>query len=149
MKVSLSAFYAFRRGATYQKTVRQKDLDERVRTCFYFHRRRYGTRRIAVELATGRAAVRAAQSPGKLAGDCAAPFQAEDDRLKPRFKNKPESVEEGRQRAGRCRTGDRRRYYLYPAGGRKLLLPGNLPGQIYAPDHRLGFVQENDGAACH
>ncbi len=60
MKVSLSAFYAFRRGATYQKTVRQKDLDERVRTCFYFHRRRYGTRRIAVELQTGRAAVRAA-----------------------------------------------------------------------------------------
>jgi transposase InsO family protein len=60
MKVSVSAFYAYRRGASYQKTARQKDLDERVRTCFYFHRRRYGTRRIAAELATGRAAVRAA-----------------------------------------------------------------------------------------
>ena len=60
MKVSLSAYYAYRRGATYQKTARHKELDERVRTCFYFHRRRYGTRRIAVELATGRAAVRAA-----------------------------------------------------------------------------------------
>ena len=35
-------------------------MDERVRTCFYFHRRRYGTRRLAVELQTGRAAVRAA-----------------------------------------------------------------------------------------
>ena len=60
MKVSVSAFYAYRRGASYQKTARQKDLDERVRTCFYFHRRRYGTRRIAADLATGRAAVRAA-----------------------------------------------------------------------------------------
>lgn len=60
MKVSVSAFYAFRRGATYQKTTAQKDLDERVRECFYIHRRRYGTRRIAAELETGRAAVRAA-----------------------------------------------------------------------------------------
>jgi transposase InsO family protein len=60
MKVSVSAFYAYRRGASYQKTLRQKELDERVRHCFYFHRRRYGTRRIAVELKTGRAAVRAA-----------------------------------------------------------------------------------------
>ena len=60
MKVSVSAFYAFRRGATFQKTARQAALDERVRTCFYFHRRRYGTRRIAVELAAGRASVRAA-----------------------------------------------------------------------------------------
>jgi putative transposase len=60
MKVSLSAFYAFRRGATYRKTKRQNELDERVRTCFYFHRRRYGTRRLAVELQTGRASVRAA-----------------------------------------------------------------------------------------
>lgn len=60
MKVSLSAFYAFRRGTTYRKTTRQADLDNRVRECFYFHRRRYGTRRIAAELATGRSAVRAA-----------------------------------------------------------------------------------------
>jgi putative transposase len=60
MKVSVSAFYAYRRGATYKKTARQSSLDERVRECFYFHRRRYGTRRIAVELATGRASVRAA-----------------------------------------------------------------------------------------
>lgn len=60
MKVSVSAFYAFRRGATYQKTRRQKDLDKRVRECFYLHRRRYGTRRIAAELETGRGAVRAA-----------------------------------------------------------------------------------------
>jgi transposase InsO family protein len=60
MRVSVSAFYAYRRGATYRKTKRQVDLDDRVRTCFYFHRRRYGTRRIAVELETGRGAVRAA-----------------------------------------------------------------------------------------
>ena len=53
MKVSLSAFYAYVRGATYRKTRRQADLDNRVRACFYFHRRRYGTRRIAAELETG------------------------------------------------------------------------------------------------
>jgi len=60
MEVSLSAFYAYVRGASYRKTKRQTELDKRVRTCFYFHRRRYGTRRIAAELQTGRAAVRAA-----------------------------------------------------------------------------------------
>ena len=60
MKVSLSAFYAYRRGATYRKTKRQAELDERVRTCFYFHRRRYGSRRIAAALETGRGGVRAA-----------------------------------------------------------------------------------------
>jgi transposase InsO family protein len=66
MKVSLSAFYAYRRGATYQKTARQAELDKRVRTCFYFHRRRYGTRRLAVELKTGRALVRSAMRREKL-----------------------------------------------------------------------------------
>ena len=60
MKVSSSAFYAYRRGATYQTTTRQADLDNRVRECFYIYRWRYGTRRIAVELDTGRGAVRAA-----------------------------------------------------------------------------------------
>jgi transposase InsO family protein len=60
MKVSRSAFYAYRRGASYQKTKRQKDLDKSAREYFYLHRRRYGTRRIAAELETGRAAVRAA-----------------------------------------------------------------------------------------
>ncbi len=60
MKVSLSAFYAYLRGATYQKTARQVELDKRVRECFYIHRRRYGARRIAAELETGRASVRAA-----------------------------------------------------------------------------------------
>ena len=60
MEVSLLAFYAYVRGASYRKTKRQTELDKRVRTCFYFHRRRYGTRRIAAELQTGRAAVRAA-----------------------------------------------------------------------------------------
>jgi len=60
MEVSLLAFYAYVRGASYRKTKRQAELDKRVRTCFYFHRRRYGTRRIAAELQTGRAAVRAA-----------------------------------------------------------------------------------------
>jgi len=66
MKVSVSACYAYRRGATFQKTARQKELDRRVRECFYFHRRRYGTRRIAVELKTGRSAVRAAMRREKL-----------------------------------------------------------------------------------
>jgi transposase InsO family protein len=66
MKVSVSAYYAYCRGATYRKTKRQAELDERVRNCFFLHRRRYGTRRIAVELATGRSAVRAAMRREKL-----------------------------------------------------------------------------------
>lgn len=66
MKVSRSAFYAYLRGATHQKTKRQAELDERVRAGFYFHRRRYGTRRLAAELKTGRASVRAAMRREKL-----------------------------------------------------------------------------------
>jgi hypothetical protein len=36
MKVSLPAFYAYLRGASYRQTKRQAELDNRVRECFSF-----------------------------------------------------------------------------------------------------------------
>lgn len=60
MRVSASAYYAYARGATCRETVSQKACREKVRECFYFHRRRYGSRRIAAELKIGRFRVRSA-----------------------------------------------------------------------------------------
>lgn len=66
MKVSRTAFYAYRRGATYRGTSAQMVCREKVRNCFFFHRRRYGTRRIAAELKIGRGAVRTALTAENL-----------------------------------------------------------------------------------
>jgi transposase InsO family protein len=60
MRTSATAYYAYARGATYRETKAQKSCREQVSECFYFNRRRYGTRRIARQLKIGRAAVRAA-----------------------------------------------------------------------------------------
>ena len=109
MKVSVSAFYAFRRGATYQKTKRQAELDNRVRECFYIHRRRYGTRRIAAELETGRAAVRAAMRREKLTAIAPRKFKPRttdsdhDSRVSPNLLKAAENEPTG---AGQVIVGD-------------------------------------------
>lgn len=71
MKVSYSAFAAWAAGKTYQLSERRKLLTEKVKACFYPHRRRYGTRRIAAELAdegikAGRQEVRTAMKRENL-----------------------------------------------------------------------------------
>jgi putative transposase len=60
MKVSSSAYYAWARGASCRETAAQAACREKVKTCFYEHRRRYGSRRIAAELKIGRQRVRVA-----------------------------------------------------------------------------------------
>jgi len=60
MKVSTSAYYAYARGDTYRETTVQQKCREKVRVCFYEHRRRYGSRRIAAELKIGRCKARLA-----------------------------------------------------------------------------------------
>ena len=50
MKVSPDAFYKWRAGKSYQLGERKRELAEKVKTVFYFHRRRYGARRIAAQL---------------------------------------------------------------------------------------------------
>jgi transposase InsO family protein len=58
MRLSVSAYYAFARGKTYRESAAQKACREKVRFCFYEHRRRYGSRRVAAELKIGRFRVR-------------------------------------------------------------------------------------------
>ncbi len=60
MKVSVSAYYAYARGASCRETTARKICRGKVRQCFFNHRRRYGSRRIAAELKMGRAAARSA-----------------------------------------------------------------------------------------
>lgn len=66
MKVSTSAYYAFARGVSYRETEAQAACRKKVRECFYFHRRRYGSRRIAAELKIGRQRARSAMRCGGL-----------------------------------------------------------------------------------
>ncbi len=60
MKISASAYNSWARGVSYQETESQKVCREKVRECFYLHRRRYGARRIAAELKIGRQRARLA-----------------------------------------------------------------------------------------
>ena len=54
MKVNRSAYYEYAKRRTYQRT----DCVRAIKECFDFNRRRYGSRRIAVQLKIGRSTVR-------------------------------------------------------------------------------------------
>ncbi len=60
MRVGASSYYRYALGKTYRETAAQKACREKVRVCFYEHRKRYGSRRIAAELKIGRFRVRKA-----------------------------------------------------------------------------------------
>src|SRR5687767_14215913 len=57
MRVSRSSFYEYLRRLVGEDIVKNGDA-ERVKECFWFHRRRYGSRRLAKELKMGRFLVR-------------------------------------------------------------------------------------------
>jgi transposase InsO family protein len=74
MNVNRSGYYAYRSGKTYRKSVRQKQLDKRVKKMFFdVHHRRIGSRRMVTELldeygmSVGRCAVRSSYRRQKLA----------------------------------------------------------------------------------
>jgi len=50
LKVGEAAFYAWRKGKTYQPSHKRRELAGSVKEVFYLHRRRYGARRISAEL---------------------------------------------------------------------------------------------------
>lgn len=52
LSVSRSGFYAWRSAAESQREARDRQLTPYIRAAFWRHRRRYGARRIAVELAS-------------------------------------------------------------------------------------------------
>ncbi len=54
MRITRSCFYAYRKRKSAAAQVQRQVPNERVKKCFYFHRRRYGSRRIAAELQLGR-----------------------------------------------------------------------------------------------
>jgi len=57
MKVNRSAYYSYLSRRTFQKSSLKTACTAVVKECFEFHRRRYGTRRIAAQLKLGRATV--------------------------------------------------------------------------------------------
>jgi len=50
LKASEAAFYAWRKGKTYQLSPQKRKIADAVKDVFYLHRRRYGARRISAEL---------------------------------------------------------------------------------------------------
>ncbi|MBA3786213.1 MAG: hypothetical protein H0X15_11885 [Acidobacteria bacterium] len=59
MQVNRSAYYVYARGETHRESPSRINCVARIKECFYIHhRRRYGRRRIAVELKIGRHRVR-------------------------------------------------------------------------------------------
>ncbi len=54
MQVRRSCYYSWRAAAGYALSVGKTSQAARIKECFYFHRRRYGSRRIAAELKIGR-----------------------------------------------------------------------------------------------
>ncbi len=57
MKVNRSGYYAYASGRTFRASSLKINCTTRVKECFEFHRRRYGSRRIAAQLNIGRATV--------------------------------------------------------------------------------------------
>lgn len=57
MQVNRSAYYAYASRRTYRASSLKNNQVARVRSCFEFHRRRYGSRRLAAELKISRPTV--------------------------------------------------------------------------------------------
>ncbi len=57
MKVNRSCYYAYASRRSYRANSLKVSCAARVKECFEFHRRRYGSRRIAAQLKVGRAVV--------------------------------------------------------------------------------------------
>ncbi len=57
LKSSEAAFYAWRKGQTYQPSQKRCELAGAVKEVFYLHRRRYGARRVSAELKAAGVAV--------------------------------------------------------------------------------------------
>ena len=57
MKANRSAYYAYAKHLTYRESALKVAVAARVKECFDFNRRRYGSRRIAASLKINRAAV--------------------------------------------------------------------------------------------
>lgn len=60
MQVRRSCYYSWRAKASYTLSAAKTSQTARIKECFYFHRRRYGSRRIAAELQIGRFRARSA-----------------------------------------------------------------------------------------
>ncbi len=60
MRVRRSCYYSWRANTSYVPSAGKSSQTARIKECFYFHRRRYGSRRIAAELEIGRFQTRSA-----------------------------------------------------------------------------------------
>jgi len=60
MQVRRSCYYNWRANTSYVLSAGKSSQTARIKECFYFHRRRYGSRRIAAELQIGRFQTRSA-----------------------------------------------------------------------------------------
>jgi hypothetical protein len=97
MRVSKSAYHAYRSGKTYVLSAAKAELSTQVEAVFYQHRRRYGSRRIMAELlaqgiSVGRASGSFTDAPPCVESDCAASFSSINNGFTPQRQSFSESV---------------------------------------------------------
>ncbi len=148
MQVRRSCYYSWRANAGYGFSVGKIRQTARIKECFYFHRRRYGSRRIAAELRIGRFRARSVMKREGLRAIAPVAVQAADDRFKARFSNQSESFTEPTECADGQRRGVCRRHNLFGCA-RRLLLSGLPSGQVHAANRRVAGIRADDGAARH
>ena len=148
MQTSATAYYAYARGATYRETAAQKICREKVEECFYEHRRRYGSRRIAKQLRIGRWKTRSVMKHAGLRAIAPKRFKPRttdsrhEHRISPNLLQNDLNAPVGK---GEVIVG----HYLSAFEGRHVLLFGDISGQVYAADCRVAGVSTDDSAACH
>jgi transposase InsO family protein len=77
MKVNRSAYYAYAKRQTFRESSLKTGCAVGIKECFEFHRRRYGSRRIAAELKIGRATVQKVMRRENLRAIQAKQFRAQ------------------------------------------------------------------------
>ncbi len=115
-----------------------------VRQCFYEHRRRYGSRRIAKQLKLGRFRVRSLMKRENLRAIAPKSFVPRTSGFTARRTHFAEFVEELDRREA---IGGRRgswRYYLFAALKREMVLSSNISGQVDSSDYRVGSSRADD-----
>ncbi len=70
MQVRRSCYYSWRVAASYGLSTVKTSQAARLKECFYFHRRRYGSRRIAAALSNRATSSSFRDETGRFEGDC-------------------------------------------------------------------------------
>ncbi len=148
--VSRAGFYAWRREAESARAGRDRELMPLVRDVFWHHKRRYGARRIAVELsARGQpCGVDRVAKLLKIQGLRAIQpksFVPKTTDSRHMLGYSPNLLADAAPHGTQSSLG--RRHHVHSSEDRRIRLPGLAHGSVLAAHHRLGPGRADDRAA--